>query len=343
MNNEQRLLRAMGNMEDRFLMEAMEYKKKKTGRVRRGIIRAAAVATVAAMSITAVAAYENGWFGFDRIFGDKATLVEQDVVSYEETEPTVAEITDYRFTLESMLAGRDSIYAVIRMEALTEHGKQNMGMDASGDIEFYLINQNHGGGLNTELLDHDGVAAHYLAIWTGDEENQVGDTVSFEVYFSGENKGYSLFSQKITDIVEGEAVIELDTSIYDTKLEYFDKLTITPLSMTIEGWFNYAYADELTEAALAGGKTKEDVDIRPYMEKIPKVSITLKDGTTFCLKDGTTDTEIASYGTYGSFNVTGRGDTETGQVARSWAFSQVVDLNEIDYITVDGVDYALNE
>lgn len=342
MKNEQRLLRAMGNMEDRFLMEAMEYKKKKDGRVRRGIIAAAAAVAMMAMSVTAFAAYENGWFGFDRIFGEKSALVEQDIVSYEETASTVADTTDYRFTLESMLAGRDSIYAVIRMEPLTEHGKQNMGMNAPSDIEFYLENQKNSGGLNSELLDCDGVTAHYLAIWTGNEDNQVGDRVSFEVYFSGENKGYPLFSKRITDIVDGEAVLELDTSIYDTKLEYFDKLTITPLSMTIEGWFNYAYADELTEAALTGGKTKEDVDIRPYMEKIPNVCITLKDGTSFSLNDGTTATENAPYGTYGSLSVTGRGDTETGQVVRSWAFSQVVDLNEIACITVDGVDYTLN-
>lgn len=338
MKHEQRLLRAMGNMEDRFLMEAMEYKKKKTGRVRRGIIAAVAAVAMMAMSVTAVAAYENGWFGFDRIFGDKAALVEQDVVSYEGT----ADITDYRFTLESMLAGCDSIYAVIRMEPLTEYGKQNMGMNAPDDIEFYLENQQNSGGLSSELLDCDGTTAHYLAIWTGNDENQVGDTVSIEVYFAGENKSYTLFSQKITDIVDGEAVIDLDTSIYNTELEYFDTLTITPLSMTIEGWFNYAYADELTEAALAGGKTKEDVDIRPYMEKTPKVSITLKDGTTFCLKDGTTETEFTPYGTYGSLSSTGMGDTATGSVVRSWTFSQVVDLNEIACITVDDVDYTLN-
>lgn len=343
MKNEQRLLWAMGNMEDRFLMEAMEYRKKKNGRIRRGIIAAVVAVAMMAMSVTAFAAYENGWFGFDRIFGDKSALVALDIVSYEETEPTVADTTDYRFTLESMLTGRDSIYAVIRMEPLTERGEQNLGMAAPDYIDFYLKNQENGGALYAELLDCDGVTAHYLAIWTGYGENKVGDTVDFEVYFSDENKGYPLFSKSITDIVDGETVFTLDTSVYDTQLEYFDKLTITPLSMTIEGWFNYDYADELTEDALAGGKTKEDVDVRPYMEKTPKVSITLKDGTTFCLKDGTTDTEFTPYGTYGSLSATGGGDMETGQVVCSWAFSQVVDLNEIACITVDGVEYAMDE
>lgn len=368
MKFEQQLLRAMGDMEDRFLMEAMEYKKKKADRARRGMIAAAVAVAVTAMLVTAAAAYEKGWFGFDRIFGEKAALVEQDVISYEETAPadgdlspedmlkiaagevedpfvgaTVSDITDYRFTLESMLAGQDSIYAVICMEPLTEYGQQNMGLAVPEEIEFYLTNQSSSGGMRTELLDCDGLTAHYLAIWTGNEANAVGDMVSIEVYLSAENKGYPLFSQEITDIVDGEAVIDLDPSVYDTELEYFDKLTITPLSMTIEGWFNYAYGEELTEAALAGGKTKEDVDIRPYMRKTPKVTITLQDGTAFSLKDNTTDTEFMPYGTYGSLSSTGYGDRETGQVVNTWTFSQVVDLSEIACITVDGVDYTLGE
>ena len=68
MRHEERLLRAMGTLEEDYLMEAWNYKGGSRRRMRRGLILAAVVA-VLAMGITAVATNQSwqeivrGWFG----------------------------------------------------------------------------------------------------------------------------------------------------------------------------------------------------------------------------------------------------------------------------------------
>ena len=99
---------------------------------------------------TAFAAYTNGWFGFDRLFGEKTALIEGHIASYDETtdvditQPTYteeeqamidegtmqvpdiadlsdtgvsAETDDFTFALESMLVSRNSLYAILRIDA----------------------------------------------------------------------------------------------------------------------------------------------------------------------------------------------------------------------------------
>lgn len=69
MKREETLLSAMGGMEDRFLMEAQNYGKKRRTHLRKGIIAIAAVVALMATSVTALAANATwretirGWFG----------------------------------------------------------------------------------------------------------------------------------------------------------------------------------------------------------------------------------------------------------------------------------------
>ena len=321
-------------------MTMMKIENTEAGKKRRrpAVAVVAVAAVVAMLSVTAFAAYESGWFG--RIFGEKAGLVEEHVVSHQEIatpetpftdlapeeqekvaagDPespyvgtTVTTLEDYRFTLESTLAGRNTIYEIIRMEPISDHGKENMGLETPNEIEFYVVNQtSEGGSVDSKLLSNDGETAYYLAIYNGNGANQAGDLVTTEVWLRVEDMGAPLFTAQLDDVMEDQITISLDTSAYDTSLQYQDTLTITPMSMTIEGWFDFSYADQITEELLSDGKTKADVDIRMYEPQRPKVTITLKDGTSFRLKDGTFDTEFSEYGTYGTLLASGQGDPET--------------------------------
>ena len=137
MKNEERLLRAMGNMEDRFLMEAMDYKNKKTGRVRRGIIAAAAAVAVMATSITALAVNESwrdtlrGWFGVGESgasgyteYEDKSVTLDgmniqqinelcsgDQLVAYFEVIRTDGEAINLDDGLEAFFAGDEAVWA----------------------------------------------------------------------------------------------------------------------------------------------------------------------------------------------------------------------------------------
>lgn len=114
-------------------MKKLEKTKKRPARPVRTALLAAAIAAL--LCGTAFAAYTNGWFGFDRLFGEKTALIEGHIASYDETmdvditQPTYteeeqamidegtmqvpdiadlsdtgvsAETDDFTFTLESM-------------------------------------------------------------------------------------------------------------------------------------------------------------------------------------------------------------------------------------------------
>lgn len=137
MKNEERLLRAMGNMEDRFLMEAMDYQNKKSRRIRRGMIAAAAVVAVMAMSVTALAVNESwrdtlrAWFGVGESgasgyteYEDKSVTLDgmniqqinelcsgDQIVAYFEVTPTDGKSLDMESGLEAFFDGDVAVWA----------------------------------------------------------------------------------------------------------------------------------------------------------------------------------------------------------------------------------------
>ena len=60
-------------------MKKLEKTKKRPARPVRTALLAAAIA--AQLCGTAFAAYTNGWFGFDRLFGEKTALIEGHIAS----------------------------------------------------------------------------------------------------------------------------------------------------------------------------------------------------------------------------------------------------------------------
>ena len=140
--------------QERILNKTMKKLKKTKKRPARPVRTALLAAAIAALLCgTAFAAYTNGWFGFDRLFGEKTALIEGHIASYDETTdvditqptyteeeqamidegtmqvPDTAELADtgvsattenFVFTLESLLVSKDSVLSIMRIDARTD-------------------------------------------------------------------------------------------------------------------------------------------------------------------------------------------------------------------------------
>ena len=76
--------------------KSLKKRNKRPARPVRTVLLAAAIAAL--LCGTAFAAYTNGWFGFDRLFGEKTALIEGHIASYDET--TDVDITQPTYTEE---------------------------------------------------------------------------------------------------------------------------------------------------------------------------------------------------------------------------------------------------
>ena len=144
----------------RILKQTMQKADIRTKEPNRTVRAAALAAAIAALlSLSALAAFRLGWF--DRLFGGSAALVEGKVTAYDETAqydvtyptyteqeqamiaegtmqvPAQAEVAetgvsaktdDFIFTLDSMLASKDTLYAVLRIEAQTQEAEQELAV-----------------------------------------------------------------------------------------------------------------------------------------------------------------------------------------------------------------------
>lgn len=339
-------------------MEKAGIKTKKTARPIRAAALAAAIAAL--LCVSAFAAFRLGWF--DRLFGGSAALVESKVTAYDETAqydvthpsyteaeqamivegtmqvPEQAEVAEtgvsartdeFVFTLDSMLASKDTLYAVLRIEARTQEAEQELA--AWNDTSFLdrerngallvLVQNNTGegherewknGGMGMDILEvNDGTA--YALLTNNGGEFAPGDLILFDMSYHGEN--FDLFEVPVPEQLEEERTISLDISRYEGKSYRWDTATITPISFRLDG---------------SGGVGHDET----------AVMLTLKDGTNFSLTTPGNGT-YASYGTYGALGFSGTGSGEDSRIKDNWRFSRLLDLNELASITVDGVTYPL--
>ena len=318
-----------------------------------------AAALAALLCVSVFAAYSLGWF--DQLFGSSAALVKESVASYDaETQvditypiyteaeqamiaegtmqvPDQAQITetgvsaltdDFVFTLESMLVSKDTLYAIMRIEAKTDDAAAELAAlpDASleekedGGMLLVLASNNSGegrerewknGGMGMDILEVDDGTAYALLTNNGGEFAP-GDLILFDMSYHGES--FDLFEVPVPEQLEEELTISLDTSRYAGKSYCWDTATITPISFRLDG----------------SGVGRNETTI----------TLTLKDGTSFSLTNP--GNESTPYGTYGSLGHSGTGGgEEDSEIKSSWLFSRLVDLNELSSITVDGVTYSL--
>ena len=328
--------------------------KQKPARPVRTVLIAAAVAALLCGS--AFAAHSFGWF--DRLFGEKAALVEEHVTSYDEktstdiTQPTyteeeqamIAEGTmqvpdtaalsdtgvsatteNFVFTLQSMLVSKDSVLAVMRVDAQNDEAAAQLAAlpEADGyqkELERMLrigVRNNTGfgtdhrlewknGSMGMDMIRVDGSTA-YAVVTNNGGEFEPGDRLLFDASYHGQNA--DLFEIPVPEQMEQELVIELDDP-------YWKTATITPISFRLDGTSSPQSSDSVT--------------------------ITLKDGTSFDLASAENSYADSDYGTYGSMSSSGIGMPEEDRTKKTWLFSQLIDLDELASITVCGVTYPVS-
>ncbi len=339
-------------------MQKAGIKTKKTARPMRAAALAAAIA--ARLCVTALAAYRLGWF--DRLFGGSAALVESKVTAYDETaqydvtlpsyteqeQAMIAEGTmqvpeqaeaaetgvsartdEFVFTLDSMLASKDTLYAVLRIEARTQEAEQELAawketsfLDRERNGALLVLAQNNtgegherewkNGGMGMDILEVDDGTAYALLTNNGGEFAP-GDLILFDMSSHGET--FHLCEVPVPEQLEEELTISLDTSCYAGKSYCWDTATITPISFRLDG---------------SGGVGHDETT----------VTLMLKDGTNFSLTTPGNGA-YAPYGTYGALGFSGTGSGEDSRIKDNWRFSRLLDLNELASITVDGVTYPL--
>lgn len=339
--------------------------KRKPARPVRTVLIAAAVAALLCGS--AFAAHSFGWF--DRLFGEKAALVKDHVTSYDEktsteltqpayTEdeqamiaegtmqvPDTADLADtgvsattenFVFTLQSMLVSKDSVLAVMRVDARTDkaaatlaalpeasdnekemarmlqvHVRNNIDFRGDHSLEWKL------GGMGMHIIQVEGRTA-YMVLTNNGGEIEPGDQLLFQAWY--QDKTVDLFELAVPDQLVQELVIKLDESAYEDQYDCWQTATITPISFRLEGRYGRNWSVPETNSA---------------------VSITLKDGTSFELASKENGYSYSDYGTYGSMSSSGIGMPEDDRTKKTWLFSQLIDLDELVSITVCGVTYPI--
>lgn len=340
--------------------------KQKPARPVRTVLIAAAIAALLCGS--AFAAHSFGWF--DRLFGEKAALVKDHVTSYDEntttdiTQPTyteeeqamiaegtmwvpdIADLSDtdvsattenFVFTLQSMLVSKDSVLAIMRIDARTDtaaatltalpeasdnekemarmlqvHVRNNIDFRGDHSLEWKL------GGMGMHIIQVEGRTA-YMVLTNNGGEIEPGDQLLFQAWY--QDKTVDLFELPVPDRMEQELVIKLDESAYEDQYCCWQTATITPISFRLDGRYGSNWSSPKTNNA---------------------VSITLKDGTSFDLASAENGYTDSAYGTYGSMSFSGAGMPEENRQKDTWLFSQLIDLDELASITVCGVTYPVS-
>lgn len=346
-------------------MEKIKETKRKPARPVRTVLIAAAIAALLCGS--AFAAHSFGWF--DRLFGEKAALVKDHVTSYDETTttditqptyteeeqamiaegtmqvPDIAALSDtgvsattenFVFTLQSMLVSKDSVLAVMRVDARTDkaaatlaalpeasdnekemarmlqvHVRNNIDFRGDHSLEWKL------GGMGMHIIQVEGRTA-YMVLTNNGGEIEPGDRLLFQAWY--QDKTVDLFELAVPDQLEQELVIELDESAYEEQYNCWQTATITPISFRLEGRYGRNWSSLKSNDA---------------------VSVTLKDGTSFDLASVENGYAYSDYGTYGSMSSSGIGMPEDDRTKTTWLFSQLIDLDELASITVCGVTYPI--
>ena len=218
--------------------------KQKPARPVRTVLIAAAVAALLCGS--AFAAHSFGWF--DRLFGEKAALVKEHVTSYDETTttditqptyteeeqamiaegtmqvPDTADLADtgvsattenFVFTLQSMLVSKDSVLAVMRIDARTDTAAATLNalpeasdnekemarmlqVHVSNDIDF---RGDHSlewklGGMGMHIIQVEGRTA-YMVLTNNGGEIEPGDRLLFQAWY--QDKTVDLFELPVPD------------------------------------------------------------------------------------------------------------------------------------------------
>lgn len=259
---------------------------------------------------------------------------QQEVVSdFSPVYASTAQTQDYQFTLESVAATSNALCAIVRMEPLTDYGKNhmNLGRDA---LSIVVSNMTHsaGGTLDCELVESGEDTSRYL-VWNlaeGTDVYQVGDILHFEILNileDGDNAThqYSLFDATLTDLVTDSAEAVL-ISEGETGIVAYDTVTLTPMSLYLNG--------QVDMNAETDGRDPMDLAF-----ETPEITFTFRDGTSTVMTDSEWNLEDTSK-TY-AFAASSTSGTTEGTISRSFLFAKTIDLHTLDTITIGDAVYQM--
>ena len=343
-------------------MKKLENTNKKPARPVRTALLAAAIAAL--LCGTAFAAYTNGWFGFDRLFGEKAALIEGHITSYDETAsteitqpayteeeqamidegtmqvPDTAELADtgvsattenFVFTLESLLVSKDSVLSIMRIDARTDEAAATLAaLPEASDNQKELARMLQVGVRNNIEMGGD----HSL-------EWKIGGGTMNVIQVEGRT-AHVVVANNGGEIEPGDNLL-FYTWYQDKSADLFEIPVPDQLEQELvidldESAYENKYCCWQT-AAITPISFRLDGTSSP--QSSDSVTITLKDGTSFDLASAENGYAYSDYGTYGSMSSSGIGMPEEDRAKKTWLFSQLIDLDELASITVCGVTYPI--
>lgn len=233
---------------------------------------------------------------------------------------TAAETQDYRFSLRSLAASPNVIYAVMDVEALTDWGAAHLDTIPEIAVSNHT-HQNGGALLDARLVgSEDGVRRYIVGFLSNLPLNKAGDTISFEIlelFEAGDAAGhpYYLFDVVLEDLIP--AGIELSSPAGEpTGSITWQSVTVDELGMTVSGF-----------------------DHSSYEPTYPSVVLIFRDGTQESVMDEDWhlgDTRSTHDAVASEF--TGHHD---GSAYLSLIFGQMLEPGELAAIVVDGQQFLV--
>ena len=204
--------------------------------------------------------------------------------------------------------------AVLKVAALTEESKPRMELEMfKGSDEFFAVfalnitgengreRELKNGGLACDVLQvNDGVG--YYLICNSGGQFAAGDRIRFEEQW----EGVSLFEVSVTKLLDTAITMEVEAN-------GFTSISVSPLSLALNGY---------------SGKVA-----------FQEAAVTLKDGTVIELAAMNNEFSYTDYGTYGALHTSGSIDPRTGYGIHIWAFSRLIDPEQVEKVTINGIDY----
>lgn len=284
------------------------------------------------------------WMGMTVNFGGgKYVIPEQEkpqpevAENIQPSESTTADTQDYRFSLESMVADSNVIYAIVDMEPLTDYGRAHMNLSYQElTIACGNLTTKSSGSVGSALIEAGEDMSRYLVYSIRDSgEQQVGDLIHFEILNIIEDgdtaeHSYALFNVTLDSINHASATAERVSDLADGQSEYTD-VTITPMSLRMQAEYH-------------GGPDEQGMVAADRAFAAPEITLTFKNGDSYTIMDEEWYPDKADFGEYGIAMGSGHGDgTESdGTMYKTYLFSQLVSLEELDTITIDSVVYQVH-
>lgn len=257
-----------------------------------------------------------------------------DVPEPTASDSTVTNTQDYRFSLESMTAVPNGIYAIVDVEPLTDYGKTNL---ASSNYDVLLSDVTHlsGGTVGSQIIESSEELVRILA-WRVEDESSVqsGDLISFEVTVMEDGDtdfhSYPLFNAPL-DSVLADSVSLTGDGDYDTAV-------LTPLTLHLEKTIDLGLSKDTSAT-----EWLEKEEEMGAMDN-PEITLTMTDGSSYPILDDTWHAGDADLGQYGTLTVSTEGqDQDDGSViiSHTLLFTQPVDLSSVASVTMDGTVYTV--